>query len=525
VASDYQGETIQVFVFLRGKFLGYQCFAQDRLTIGGAPGMDLPLPGCPEEEGYWDVYFSRGALYAWFRGPAGSERDEGQGDPRKVQPLDSFSLGDYRLQLKLLDAQGFVDASEGPEEDLAEDGAADIPEEEHRPAEGDASHEEEGPVASSSEEPDQEDGAEQEPLCDTAEVVEGISIEYARSIWAGREREAADEEASGNDTTDEWIGFGLEEEGQAEEEAQSLDAEPEDPGEEEAEGDLSTLADEEGPEEGAETGPVEGAEAAEGAPDEEPISEDDKGLEAAQDVPEDELISMSEGADLPDPEDRPRDLEELEETQDMVAPEAAEEPEVDLPPVAASGGLVEGMSQEERTSFWDQMAKEALANKDQNREQGEPEEAPVEGSSEAEVSSEKVIEDVAPSEAEVDVDQDETLALEAADEAVASEDEDREQGEPAFARERLESDNTAVAMDDAEAAGEEVNEEGWEDEDEEEQYITYFSLVKQVFPSRTQGPKTPHGDRRALEVVRFRGRDVQDIGYLEGGSSYTIRKG
>ena len=129
MASDYQGETIQVFVFLRGKFLGYQCFGQDRLTVGGAPGMDLPLPDCPEEEGYWDVYFSRGALYVWFRGPAGSERDEGREDPRKVQPLDSFSLGDYRLQVKLLDAQGFVDASAGPEEVLAEDGAADIPEE------------------------------------------------------------------------------------------------------------------------------------------------------------------------------------------------------------------------------------------------------------------------------------------------------------------------------------------------------------------------------------------------------------
>jgi hypothetical protein len=82
-------------------------------------------------------------------------------------------------------------------------------------------------------------------------------------------------------------------------------------------------------------------------------------------------------------------------------------------------------------------------------------------------------------------------------------------------------------MDDAAAEEEEEEEEVWEDEDEDEdeQHITYFSLVKQVFPSRKQEQKAPYGDRRALEVIRFRGRDIQDIGYLDGGSSYTIRKG
>ena len=123
VASDYQGETIQVFVFFRGKFLGYQCFGQDRLTVGGAPGMDLPLPDCPEEEGFWDVYVSRGALYAWFRSPAGGNGKEGHEDPRKVQPLDSLSLGEYRLQAKLLEGQGFVQPSTETEEDLTEEEA------------------------------------------------------------------------------------------------------------------------------------------------------------------------------------------------------------------------------------------------------------------------------------------------------------------------------------------------------------------------------------------------------------------
>jgi hypothetical protein len=570
VASDYQGETIQVFVFLRGKFLGYQCFAQDRMTIGGAPGMDLPLPDCPEEEGYWDVYFSRGALYAWLRNPAGANQGEGQEDPRKVQPLDSFSLGEYRLQLKLLDAQGFLDASPAPEEDSAEDGAAGIPEEEEQglaavpPSQANEEH-----VAGSAEELDQEDGAEQETLCDRAEEVQGISIEYARSIWRGEDGEIVHLEATTADTPSEWIGFGLEEE--------------------------------------------------EEAPDEEPISADDKGLEAAQEVPDEEPISVSEEADLPDPEDPPVDEEEPEERQDMVAPEVAEEQEVDLPPAAVSNGLAEGMSQEERISFWDDMAKEAEANEDENQEQDEPGEAPVE------VSPYEVVEDVVPSEKEREVDQDETLAMEAAEQAAANEDEDQEQDEPeeapveafpdevvedlAPAEEEMEVDRdeplavkAAEAIDAvgieqkmiedgdekedededqeqdepeeapveaspdevvedltpseeemgvdrdetlaAEAAdgnepsqgaeaveaidGEEIEDENEyqdEDEEEEDENITYFSLVKQVFPSRTQESKTPYGDRRALEIVRFRGSDIQDIGYLEGGSSYTIRKG
>jgi hypothetical protein len=190
VASDYQGETIQVFVFFRGKFLGYQCFGQDRLTVGGAPGMDLPLPDCPEEEGFWDVYVSRGALYAWFRSPAGGNGKEGHKDPRKVQPLDSLSIGEYRLQAKLLEGQGFEQTSTETEEDLTEE------------EEGEEEQE-----ASSFEDPGEEDGLKPKVAWEAVDEVQGISLDYARSIWKGQTEdegaEPAGVEAEGVDLSDE----------------------------------------------------------------------------------------------------------------------------------------------------------------------------------------------------------------------------------------------------------------------------------------------------------------------------------
>ena len=186
MASDYQGETIQVFVFFRGKFLGYQCFGQDRLTVGGAPGMDLPLPDCPVEEGYWDVYVSRGALYAWFRSPAGGNGKVGHEDPRKVQPLDSFSLGEYRLQAKVLEGEGFLQPSTEAAEGLIEEEAALSPEEESARDEASIIEDgEEEQEASSFVDFDDEDGSEQEPAAETSDEVEGISLDYARSIWKG----------------------------------------------------------------------------------------------------------------------------------------------------------------------------------------------------------------------------------------------------------------------------------------------------------------------------------------------------
>jgi hypothetical protein len=166
---------------------------------------------------------------------------------------------------------------------------------------------------------------------------------------------------------------------------------------------------------------------------------------------------------------------------------------------------LEGMSQEERTSFWDEMAREAFANED--REKTEPDEAPAEASPSDEFTLE-VKEGLPSAEEEVPLEPDQTPV-----------------SESGFAGECLEGANTAVAMDDAQADEEETW--GFEDEEEDEygQDITYFSLVKEVFPSRVQPSKAPRGDHRALEVVRFRGSDVQDVGYLERGSAYTIRKG
>ena len=503
MASDYQGETIQIFVFLRGKFLGYQCFGQDRLTIGGAPGMDLPLPDCPEEEGYWDVYVSRGALYAWFRSPAGGNgKEEGRGDPRKVQPLDSFSLGEYRLQAKLLEGEGFVQFSSRTEEDVTGREAASLPEGEPDRDEPPAGEEERGDEEQELNGPVELGGegeVARDPDSEPSEQVEGISLDYARSIWKGEEDspaeeidaaagpaapaadpddarglwslsemsapemdepDALDDEAPESEEVDPWIGFGLEED---------------------AEGPVIP-AEEETPDPDMETGPA--VDAAEGKP----AAEDPAPLNV--ETPFSDVTREPVG---------------LEATVPLET-HADEQTSAPLSPVSESAGLVEGMSREERIRFWDEMAREALANRQEDEQKGEGQEVPA---------VESQVQEASP-----DASGDPPVAAEGA----GLKEEALPVGEPASAGERLEVANTAVAIDEAET---EEDEEDWEDEDEEEyeQDITYFSLVKEVFPDRTKPAKAPRGDDRAVEVVRFRGSDVQDVGYLESGDAYTLRKG
>jgi len=304
VASDYQGETIQVFVFFRGKFLGYQCFGQDRLTVGGAPGMDLPLPDCPEEEGFWDVYVSRGALYAWFRSQAGGKGKEGHEDPRKVQPLDSLSLGEYRLQAKVLEGEGFLQPSTEAEEDLIE--------------------EEEEQEANSFVDLDDEDGPEQEATAETPDEVEGISLDYARSIWKG------------------------------ETEDQRAEAAEVEPGEEaKAESPLGI--------------DPHYAKSFWGLSDEsDTVREGDEGSESEVDEPDaldDETPGMEEidewiGFGLEEEREDPVTLAEEEPPEGLqeIVPlqtDRDEQTSEQSPLAADSDGLVEGMSQEERTRFWD----------------------------------------------------------------------------------------------------------------------------------------------------------------------------
>jgi len=523
VASDYQGETIQVFVFFRGKFLGYQCFGQDRLTVGGAPGMDLPLPDCPEEEGFWDVYVSQGALYAWFRSPAGGNGKEGHEDPRKVQPLDSLSIGEYRLQAKLLEGQGFEQPSAETEEDLTEE------------EEGEEEQE-----ASSFEDPGEEDGLEPKVAWEAVDEVQGISLDYARSIWKGETEdgraEPAEVEAEGVELSEEPEVLAEAEDLPPADETQALAGEDQ---EEESQEDESQKE-----ESDEETSLEAGEEAKAEFPlgmdprDEksflglsgqsDTVQEGDEGSESEVDEPDaldDEVPGMEEidewigfGLEEDVPVSQDASLPELtcepEGLQEMVPLETGtDEQKTEKSPWAVdSDGLVEGMSQEERTRFWDEMAQEALAKENESEEeQGESEEAPREASPP----------DECPLEAKED--------LPSAQEEVPLERKPTKAGEPPFASERLECSNTAVAIDDAEAVEEEASAFEDEDEDEEEdeygQDITYFSLVKEVFPSRAQPSKGPRGDHRALEVVRFRGSDVQDIGYLERGDAYTIRKG
>jgi hypothetical protein len=495
VASDYQGETIQVFVFFRGKFLGYQCFAQDRITIGAGPGMDLVLPDCLEKE-YWDVYVYRGALYVWFRGPAGGNKAEGGKDPRKVQPLDSFPLGGYRLQVKLLQPEGLVQPTAGSEEGLSANR-----------------------VAAGSSTP-----LEQAPRCEEPEEVVGISLEYARSIWrgseekqsteasgAGKERtepseqpaeqvrqggtrcdretqgsetdepEAIDEAVRESHTTEEWIGFGLEEESLPEEGVQAEGAE---------EDRLQPETHE---------GPPSGQVACQGSQS----SEQSQTFDAGQERPvAEELVSLDEKTGVFGQTRQPDDLPEPLDIRATVPLGVAAEDSPQLPLVSEPAGLIQGMSREERTRFWDEMAKEALVNEDETKEPVKPEETPPEDS------PDEGLGDRYRPEGAVGLDHDRTSAR-----------------EPAMGRERFESAQTAVEMDSAEIVEEEEQDESWQEGEEEEEDITYFSLLKEIFPSRTDARKGFRGERRALEVVRFRGGELQEIGYLEGGGSYTIRKG
>ncbi len=768
MASDYQGETIQIFVFLRGKFLGYQCFGQDRITVGGTPAMDLPLPDCPETEGFWDVYISRGALYAWLRSPAGGNGKEGHEDPRKVQPLDSLSLGEYRLQAKLLVGEGLVqdsseaeedptedeaaqaieedlseeeatpepeedpvdleaapapeevsaeeEVAEAPEEDLseevvtaaseeesteedvalapeedlteevataapeeesteedvapvpeqdgAENEAALAPEEESAREEPSAIAEEQGeeePPAEASMESDQEAGPAWQMPDDSVDEVEGISLDYARSIWKEEAEEESAEEAEAQPDTEktdaltaqpdedfapaepmdrdepvptlalepedqpvdeeeessleaaeealddpspevdpdyaelwglseemdsvpqgderkedeteeatvkeeveEWIGFGLEEK----EDEPLSGGEPQDlVVETVSDEEPITLAEEETPSGEAPLGQAVETLSEKDPPSVEETVSDEEPLAKEEDLPADEPIILAEEEDLPadepvlgtEPqapaveslsEEEPLTLaeeevpqeeaasmsqevsppaesidEEAEELEELIPLEKEPEEETVPSPLASdSDGLVEGMSQEERTKFWDDMAQEARVDQDGSEEEdvsdatpaevSAPEEVPVEAVAEASPPEEEVVlEEEAPStEEEMELEQDSAPA-----------------SEPKSAGERVDSANTAVAIDRTEAEEEEDWEDDYDYEDEEEdeyaQDITYFSLVKEVFPDRAQPLKAHRGDHRALEVVRFRGSDVQDVGYLESGGAYTIRKG
>jgi hypothetical protein len=687
VASDYQGETIQVFVFLRGKFLGYQCFGQDRLTIGGGPRMDLPLPDCGEEEGYWDVYISRGGLYAWFRSPAGGNGKEGHEDPRKVQPLDSFSLGEYRLQAKLLIGQGFELPATETEEDLAEEEAAPSPEEEgvgQGPLSAEEEHTEEVHGAISPVELDPEEEHAVESVPEPMDEVEGISLDYARSIW-WEETEEARTEAAGEPTcevekaipstdpeedlapAETVVAAAVEEEPVPEPALEGAEPLTEEKGREPIhesggaadEADLSLdekvleAPEQDRPEEPGEENPLEADERVESESpvwidpdyakgfmglsettdtiqqaDEEDEAEADRpdpsndeaqtvtdieewiGFGLEEESPAEQSASVEEGeeeegpvclarqeppqatvavTDAEEPSEEEAGLAvqeasstyegmgETEEAQEEAPPEpeAADKPSALSTPEAGSGGLVEGMSQEERTSFWDHMAREAFAN--EKEEKQEPDEPPLQEPSTGVIEdqipaeliggepSSDVIEDERPVEMignepleEVEFAQESKPAEEpepldepkSEDEpAAATECGDREQetfaidepeagkaeGEAAKAaegeaEETKAEETTAEEEEDKEAgaqAAEAEEADAWEDDDEDEaeQDVTYFSLLKEVFPSRTEPSKAPRGDHRALEVVRFRGSDLQDIGYLEGGDDYTIRKG
>lgn len=107
--DSYPGETLQVFVFFKGRYLGYQCYVQDRVTAGGSQHLDLYLPACDPEDGYWSFEISGGPLLAWLSplgvGPCGGSKPT----RRAVEPLDVFPLGPYRLQVKILRAAGFDD--------------------------------------------------------------------------------------------------------------------------------------------------------------------------------------------------------------------------------------------------------------------------------------------------------------------------------------------------------------------------------------------------------------------------------
>jgi hypothetical protein len=492
VASDYQGETIQVFVFLRGRFLGYQCFGQDRLTIGGAPEMDLSLPDCPEAEGYWDVYMSRGGLYAWLRSPVGGNGNEGHADPRKVQPLDSFSLGEYRFQAKLLNAEGFVQTA-NPAEEAGE--PLDLPPMPEAQAE-------QGPAVAGAAGPVPEaDGPGQAVVCASPEEVQGISLDYARSIWKEKGADPAQAQDPCRDETtrallDGSLGWGSVEQPSV----QTAEPEPLPGIDPDDAGGFWGLCEEAGTLRAESETADSDAERDSDRPDAgdagaEPIEEwIGFGLEEA--IPAGEEEARSSG-----PIREPEGL--AERIPRATGPDAT----TSMEPAAAAGPEhpEAGGRPEERTRFWDEMPVETVPRDQGARAEGAAREASGEGPADGAVS------EPTPAREEISV-REETAAG---------------GPPPILTRECLEEANAALAVDEAdpEDDAERCGERELDDEEEDQQEAAYFSLVREVFPSRAGPSKAPRGDCRALEVMRFRGSDVQEVGYLERGAAFTIRRG
>jgi hypothetical protein len=491
VASDYQGETIQVFVFHRERFLGYQCFGQDRLTIGGAPGMDLPLPDCPEAEGYWDVYICRGALYAWLRSPAGGNGNEGHEDPRKVQPLDSFLLGEYRFQAKLLNAEGFFDASNPAEATGAQ--------EELPPIREMRAEEERERVLSG--EPVSADGLGQAVISAPPEEVQGIRLDYARSIW---KEERADRVRS----EDPSLGDG----------AQTFPHEARERGPAE-----QPLIEAAGPEPLPEIDPDDTggfwglceeagnlrADSETGEPDaQEEFDRPDAGEAAADRIDEWIGFGLEEAAPVGEESRRSVPIRGPGGSGERIPLETGPDATRSMEPAAAAEpakGPEAGGRPDARTLFLGEPAGEAVL-----RDKEVPAQVPGKDASGNGLAADTAREPF-PAQAEISV-REETPAG---------------APPPTLTRECLEEANAALSIDEPgpEEACEHAEEGDRDEIEEDEQDAAYFSLVRELFPSRDRPSKAPRGDHRALEVMRFRGSDVQEVGYLERGGAFTIRKG
>ncbi len=575
VASDYQGETIQVFVFGRGRYLGYQCFAQDRVTIGGGDDMDLSLPSCPAEEGYWDVYVSGGALYVWRRPPQGA-RAEGAGeDPRRVEPLDTFSLGDYRFQVKLLEARGFSDFFEN------EAGSRERKEEAAAGENGLSTTEKGGRdetvggetvgggagVSPGSEQQGHVTAGTAEPFAGPTvpprdEGGDGEGLECVEGGETAEVGVAPPEEVPAADASEEalFAGGGRPASG-GEEEDRYLREERASSGETAADaaGRAEASEGEEAAHPGA-TDAISGAKAEEGG-EEQAGEEVHDGPGYVQGFSLEYVKSiwgMGEGDQAARSPSREEDREEIGDAACPAEEEEAEgvSGEAHATPVLPSSTVERGEPEDPALPTMDERVEAGL---DTTERQDLA--APVSGAEdghETRVGVEEAAEGIPSAEAHKATGPDE-----GGDDAIPSTGEDAgqaprvEQGEEAlrvgplagevageqapvgvasvsaeFATDLSAGMGTGAGVDAAAALEEEVPEEEDgeaeevdEEEEDEEGPIEYFSLLKHIFPDRKEPPAVPAGVPRAVEVVHFRGGDIREVEYLEDKGTYQVRRG
>ncbi len=468
-----QGETIQVFVFYRGEYLGCQCFAQQLVTIGGSPNDDLALPAYQEEDSI-GFCASAGGIKMWYQNP---EKDSGNGHDKelqKVEALDSFLLGEYRLQVKLLQASGLNSHRQDIEKEKTIPGpGTDIESEQFNESVSawSSSANTSGELSSnSSMEPglptledklNQRGGNSAGSM--TSEQIDETLVstgEALQSILEKKKEEEQDKQEQAAARVEALLDIAHSEGKQAENSEHDIKID-----EKESDLLLSSF-----------TSPVDRNESKEDEEDHEIVEKHEQPATATDEDRQSAAVKCDE-------------KEEIKGPEDILSREAVEDREAKASQAAA----------DEQEGLEDREAKAPQAAADeQERLEDREVKAPQVAAYEQEM-----LEDGEVKVSQAAADEQEGFA-------------GREEGAA------VEDDETDEGLD---LYHESYSPDVEEEDDEEEATIQYFSLLKQLVPDRKEAPQALNKGQRAVEIVRFQAGDVQDISYLEEDGDYAIRQG